>query len=410
MTGFVPTWIGQVAVAADGSAPDQVVPARAGAPYGRARLLLRAGERPLALEDFPVEGGRVSGARIQAAAVAAGVAEQRPATVVSLPTRRVSVIVCTRDREDSLRTALTSVLASDWPDLELVVVDNAPRTSATRDVVAGLADPRVRYVLEPRPGLSVARNRGVAEATGDILAFTDDDVIADPNWVKAIASGFARSASVGCVTGLVPAAELETPAQAYFDAKVQWAASCAPALYDLHEHRGAHFLYPYSAGIFGTGANFALTRAAAAAVGTFDEALGAGAPAAGGEDLDYFLRVVLAGYALAYEPAAIVWHVHRRETEALVHQMYGYGAGLGAYVFKQLTTPRTAAGMLRRLPRGAVRFAKVSREGQQATQAPQGALERELRGLVAGPAAYLRGRRQVRAGLRSMNKKGLQPA
>ena len=66
--------------------------------------------------------------------------------------------------------------------------------------------------------------------------------------------------------------------------------------------------------------------------GGFDPATGAGTPARGGDDLDAFLRVVLDGRTLVYEPAAIVRHYHRRDYASLRRQAYGYGVGLGAYL------------------------------------------------------------------------------
>jgi glycosyltransferase involved in cell wall biosynthesis len=304
----------------------------------------------------------------------------------------VSVVICTRDREQSLRTALASVLALDYPDFEVVVVDNAARTDATRSVIAELADPRLRLVAEPRPGLSVARNRGVRSARYDIVAFTDDDVIADPGWLRGLVRGFTRAARVGCVTGSVPPAQLDTEAQAYFDAKVQWTAAPRPRLLDLGEHRLSAPLYPYLVGTFGAGANFALSRAALDDVGAFDEALGAGTPAQGGEDLDYFLRCILAGWTIAQEPAALVWHVHRREMSGLDRQLVGYGSGLSAFLFKHVTDPRTARDMLRRAPLGAARMLELRRRGET-TSATAGLRSAELSGLVRGPVRYVRGRR-----------------
>ncbi|PRC62799.1 glycosyl transferase family 2, partial [Mycobacterium sp. ITM-2017-0098] len=68
---------------------------------------------------------------------------------------------------------------------------------------------------EPRPGLSRARNTGLSAATGEVVAFTDDDVVVDRHWLSAIARGFSRGPAVSCVSGIVAAAELRTPAQAY---------------------------------------------------------------------------------------------------------------------------------------------------------------------------------------------------
>jgi GT2 family glycosyltransferase len=138
-----------------------------------------------------------------------------------------------------------------------------------------------------------------------------------------------------------------------------------------------------------------VTRDAVQDIGGFDEALGAGSPAQGGEDLDYFLRALLKGWAIAYEPAALVWHMHRRDEDSLDRQMRGYGSGLSAYITKHLLHPRTALGLARRLPRGLVRFARINRGLSKTLATPPVARHAELRGLISGPACYVRGRRRL---------------
>ncbi|MDX6715111.1 MAG: hypothetical protein QOH30_1669 [Baekduia sp.] len=397
---FLPTWLGELELTA--GIEDVVAPVRDGEPYRAARILVRREHEPLGFVELALDDeGRVTAAELRSR-IKADLAEELADPPLGAPgaygggTPAVSVIVSTRDRADSLHVALTSLLANDYPDLDVVVVDNAPKTDATRRVVEGLADSRVRMVSEPVPGLSRARNTGVAHATGDVIAFTDDDVIVDPGWIVALVRGFTRAPRVGCVTGMVPSAEIETPAQAYFDGKVGWADSCRPRLFDLDRNRMAEPLYPYLPGTFGAGANFAVKRAALDDVGTFDEALGAGSPAKGGEDIDYFLRTILGGYAIAYEPAAIVWHVHRRELSALRGQMDGYGSGLSAFVFKHLLSPGTAVDVVRRVPSGIVRMRQLRERGDGAGDGdPLRLWVPELKGFGAGPLRYLRGRRSA---------------
>src|SRR5690348_12347934 len=87
-----------------------------------------------------------------------------------------SVVICTRDRPRYLERCLNALGALDYPCFEIVVVDNAPSDGRTRD----LAQRRqARYVVEPTPGLSRARNRGALESTGEIVAYLDDDAIVD---------------------------------------------------------------------------------------------------------------------------------------------------------------------------------------------------------------------------------------
>jgi GT2 family glycosyltransferase len=311
----------------------------------------------------------------------------------------VSVVVCTRDRPDSVVTALDGLTGLRYPSFEIVVIDNAPTSSATRDAIQARfgGDPRVRYVCEPRPGLSRARNRGVAEASAEIVAFTDDDVRVDPWWLNGIAEGFRASPGAACVTGLIATAQLENSAQLYFHLREGWGTACQRRLFDLTENRDSSPLYPYSPGIFGAGANFAMTRTALKEVGGFDEALGAGTISGGGEDLDMFMRVILSGHRLVYEPSAIVWHFHRTDLAELRRQMRAYGTGctaaLTAIVIKR---PRSRLELPPRIGRGLLRLFTLSERVADNPTLPSGLMRREIGGLLAGPWLYLKARRALR--------------
>jgi GT2 family glycosyltransferase len=325
--GLHARWIGYLDIGAFGGRGGQItVTITQPHGYRRARILLRNGSDPI---DF-VEADIVDGA----------VTLELPSPIRPViaprisPLPAISVVLCTRERPDDLAGALASLRTVDYPDFEIVVVDNAPVTDATQRVVEAAADPRIRRVVEPVAGLSNARNAGLAAARHDIVAFTDDDVVVDPYWLHGLARGFDRSDHVVCVCGMVPSGELRTAAQAYFDQRVSWAATLAPRAYSLAEPPPDLPLFPFQVGIYGTGANFAVKRSAATALGGFDEALGAGTSTKGGEDIDMFFRLVAAGHTLVNEPAAIVWHRHRSDGAALLVQARGYGLGLGAWLTK----------------------------------------------------------------------------
>ena len=321
----------------------------------------------------------------------------------------VSVVVCTRDRSEILAGCLDGLRALTHPRLEMVIVDNAPSDERARDLVEAVArtDPRFRYVREPRPGLSRARNAGLAAARGTYVAFTDDDVTVDPGWVQGLLRGFRRRDDVGCVTGMVCTAGINGPAEEYFDARAAaWSGRFGPGVFGPDDG-DLDPLYPYRPSLFGTGANCAVDRRFFAGLGGFDEALGAGTRSLGGEDLDAFVRVLRAGRAIAYEPSAIVWHRHRADRSALMRQMYGYGTGLTAFLTKNLLQPATRADVLRRVPSGLRRIAGIGRgtaerlaasaEGGAATAVrPGGVLVREWLGLLAGPGLYIRARADAR--------------
>lgn len=320
----------------------------------------------------------------------------------------VSVVVCTRDRSGALPDCLAYLQKLTYPHLELIIVDNAPSDNSTRHVVESLAgtDPRFRYVCEPRPGLSCARNRGLSAARGTYVAYTDDDVSVDSQWIDGLVRGFQRDTSVACVTGLVCSASVTNGAEAYFDARASsWSTRFQPKLYDLDSKVADDPLTPYSAGVFGTGANFAFERDYLNRLGGFDEALGAGTRTRGGEDLDMFVRILNSGRTIAYEPAAVVWHRHRADHAALLKQMFGYGTGLSAFITKCLVQRSTRMGVLRGLRVGLLRLMAIgsttnARLGE-GVQRPKGAMSREFAGFAMGPFLYLLAVRATRGG-RSM--------
>ncbi|HKI00686.1 MAG TPA: glycosyltransferase [Thermoanaerobaculia bacterium] len=241
----------------------------------------------------------------------------------------ISVVVCTRDRTALLEKCLRSLLALDYPAYEVVVVDNAPRDDATARLVAALP---VRYVREPRPGLDHARNRGIAEARHDLIAFTDDDTRADSGWLSALARAFADP-RVAAVTGLVAPAELETPAERYFELGYGgMGKGLRPRMFRRERMEPEELIAIQAVGV---GANMAFRRGVLAAAGGFDPALDVGTPAHGGGDLDMFHRVVAGGWTLRYDPAALVWHQHRREMGALYRQLLDDGRSYGVYLLKR---------------------------------------------------------------------------
>lgn len=330
-------WIGDVWV----DAVSPVLPARCRLEqahgFRRARLLVRGGNRVFGFVEVDVTDGEIDPSELRRQVLGRVAAITGATPVAEVVERRqlpaVTVVICTRDRVELLTTALESVLAVDYPDFDVIIVDNASRTNHTRDYVLELAEPRVRLVEEPLPGVSRARNAGLLAASSAIVAFVDDDVVVDRHWLRALVNGFARGESVACVSGIVPAGEISTPAQAYFDRRVGWSASTEARVFDMAHPPDDVPLFPFAVRCYGTGANFAVKRDAVLPLG-FDETLGAGVPTGGGEDLDVFLRILLAGNQLVHEPAAIVWHRHRADNDALLKQMSGYGLGLGAWLAK----------------------------------------------------------------------------
>jgi glycosyltransferase involved in cell wall biosynthesis len=318
--------------------------------------------------------------------------EARDRFLVSAPL--ASVVVPTRDRPDWLADCLRSLIRLEYPRYEIIVVDNAPATEATAELVrrdfAHL--PHVRYVREQHPGPARARNRGLALARGEIVAFTDDDAVADRYWLAELARGFDRGARVTCVTGGILPRELETPAQIWFEQFGGLHKGFARRIFDLGEHRPPDRLFPFTAGKFGSGPNMAFKTAALRAMGGFEPVLCPGNLAIGGEDLAVFLQTVLDGNQLVYEPAALVFHLHRRDYAALRRQMFVYGSGLVTFfIHATRRNPSIVPQLMRRLPQGlAYLLAPGSnKNAKKAAGYPVDLTLQELRGMFYGPLAYL---------------------
>lgn len=259
-----------------------------------------------------------------------------PAQPASFPP--ISVVICTRNRTALLERCLTSVNSLEYPEFEVIVIDNAPDDEGTIRLVERF--PFFRYVREDRPGLDWARNRGIQEARHDIIAFTDDDATVDPGWLTGLALGFQNRA-VMAVTGLVTAMEMDTQAQVLFEHVYGgMGKGFAGRLFHRDRMRPSELIAIHSVGV---GANMAFRRAVFEQLGEFDTALDVGTPASGAGDLDMFHRVVAAGMPLWYEPRALVRHQHRRELAALERQLYNDGRSFGVYlrkIWQTRTVPR----------------------------------------------------------------------
>ena len=303
----------------------------------------------------------------------------------------VSVIVSTHDRPERLSICLHSLLSQHYPRYEIIVVDNAPSTNATADLIrqtyGGI--PELHYIREDRPGLSWGQNCGMTVARGEIFAFTDDDGVVDSYWLLELVKAFSIADDVACVTGLVLPLELETPAQILLEEYGGFSKGFMRRVYDMAENRAKQPLYPYTAGRFGTGAGMAFRSAFLRSVGGFDPALRCGM------DIAAFFQVVTQGYKLVYEPAAIVHHLHHRDYAILRKQIYNYGVGLTAYLTKViLENPLLLFDILAKVPYGlffilSFRSPKNSRKSKNYPQ-ELNALERK--GMFYGPFAYVRSR------------------
>jgi GT2 family glycosyltransferase len=311
----------------------------------------------------------------------------------------VSVVVATHDRPELLARCLDSLIAQRHQPAEIVVVDNARSSEATENLVRShrYASFGVRYVREDVPGLGRAHNAGAAEARGDIIAITDDDVIVDEHWLAALLEAFLEH-DAGCVSGLILPIELRTREQSWVEQYGGFARGFRLRSYSLSAPPQGEPLFPFTAGRFGSGANMAFTRQCLDRLGGFDPALGAGTRARGGDDLAAFARTLLAGYTLVYQPDAVVRHSHHDNYAALQRMAHGYGVGLGAYLTSLVwENPRLLGDLVRRLPGGVRHMTSRQSDKNRSLRAdyPRRLVTSERLGLLRGPVSYVASRRDA---------------
>ncbi|MDG4767415.1 glycosyltransferase family A protein [Solwaraspora sp. WMMD406] len=397
-----------------GTLPDIAGFDPAGRRVERAWLLVRQFTQPIGalLLDVPPQG--LTGAELAAtidqrippaSRPEPGYLARRADVLADAP--HITVVVCTRERPAGLARTLDSLLAQRYPRFRVLVVDNAPVSDATARVVADVAGRPVSvdYVREPRPGLSHARNRAIRATAGEIVAWIDDDEVADPDWLAEIARALADHPHSDAVTGAIAPAELVTDAQLWFE---QYGGHSKGRGFtpDVFSPATAHRQSPlYPLPPFGAGGNMVFRPGVLERVGGFDTALGAGTPAMGSEDTLALMQVLVAGGTVAYQPSALVWHHHRRDLAGLRKQLVGYGTGLtAAYTSLLLREPRLLGPLLRLVPTA---LRDILGDGDRLAglrdDFPRDLIGANRRGLLTGPIAYLRSRladRRLRRRLR----------
>jgi glucosyl-dolichyl phosphate glucuronosyltransferase len=257
----------------------------------------------------------------------------------------ITLIVCTYNRCRSLTQALNSAAAStlresiEW---EILVVDNNS-SDQTREVIADFCrryPRRFRYLFEPQQGLSNARNAGIREARGDVIAFTDDDVTLEPAWLQNLTTGLCNGAWAGAGGRILPEWECLPP---------RWLSpesrdALAPlAMVDHGSEAGELVEAP-------VGANMAFRKEMFEKYGAFRTDLGrSGGSMIGDEDTEFGDRLLAAGERLRYEPGAVVYHP---VTESRIRKKYflNWYFGRGRSTIRRLGAPPGTKWYIWRIP------------------------------------------------------------
>jgi glycosyltransferase involved in cell wall biosynthesis len=214
---------------------------------------------------------------------------------------RISVVVCAYNAERTMEACLASLEALDYPDYEVIVVNDG---STDRTLEISERFPFCRIISQPNKGLSVARNVGAEAATGEIVAYTDSDCVADPDWLTYLVARMETGNLAACGGPNFPPPE----------------DSLVPAAVAVSPGGPTHVLLSDEVAEHIAGCNMAFRREVLLALGGFDPIY-----RAAGDDVDICWRFQDAGHAIGFSPAAVVWHFRRNTVRAYINQQRGYG-------------------------------------------------------------------------------------
>ncbi|HYF29571.1 MAG TPA: glycosyltransferase [Chitinophagaceae bacterium] len=368
--------------------------------YTRAFILIRYKSKPIGNIWVPLYRGQLKPAHVYPDMIEAVAPELKKAwlheylqwderDVTGFIPPSATVAICTRNRTPDLQRCLEALMKLHGNGHEILVIDNCPSNDDTKHLVA--LYPGVKYILEERPGLDIARNTALKAAAGEIVAFTDDDAVPDAMWLHNLLKNF-NDKQVMCVTGMTMPLELETEAQEAFEQYSPFGKGFTRKVYASDTHN------PLAVGQIGAGANMAFRRSVLEAVGHFDEALDAGTPTESGGDHEFFARILLAGYTIVYDPQALNWHRHRRTWTETKKAIRGYGIGVYAFWTRLLVKEKQS---------GIIKFTYGWFFGQQLPNIvrsmfgrpgshPLHLLLAELKGCALGPWKYYSSRRRLK--------------
>ncbi|MBD2529170.1 glycosyltransferase family 2 protein [Nostoc flagelliforme FACHB-838] len=220
-----------------------------------------------------------------------------------MPDTKISAIICTHNRDNYLGAAIDSLLGQDFAaDFEIIVVDNGS-SDRTREVVEQrVHNPHLKYVFEPTIGLSVARNTGAKVASGDILAYLDDDAVASKGWLQVLYFAYYNNSKLAIAGGKVTL---------IWPPGIQQPRWLSPGLaanlgaYDL----GDSTIYIEEPGSTPRGLNYSIHRSFLEKIGGFDPHLGrVGKNLLSNEELQMTEFALKLGWQVAYLPEALVAH------------------------------------------------------------------------------------------------------
>ena len=228
-----------------------------------------------------------------------------------------SVIVCTRNRPEHLKQCLEGIRRLCYPNIDVIIVDNASDNDETRSIADAW---NARYIREPVIGLSRSRNRGARHSEAEIVAFIDDDAVPNAGWLCNLTEEFSDP-NVMAVTGLISPTKPSLGIEAYFRARRKRR--------EFDSTTDDWFALSNFGGI-GDGANMAFRRKAFDLWGGFNERLGLGTPVCGGEEHNAYFELIKRGYRVVFTPQSVVQHPFPETSdEVRKRSLRGIRAGAG---------------------------------------------------------------------------------
>ncbi len=244
----------------------------------------------------------------------------------------VSVVICTKNRANKLAKCLSSVSHLKYPRYEIIVVDSSSTPIESHKVKKLSKIFGANYFYESKIGLSVARNRGIYQAKGKVIAFTDDDCVVDEKWLSCGVRHF-KNPNVGCVIGRVEQDSDDLMSQIYgqlFPKSITDSNFSKIDFNHLIKFLAKRILSLFPSGV---GCNMMIRKSLFNKIGLFDEKLGIGT--VGGEELDMFYRILKAGYSIIYDSSTVVYHKHEfRSFQELINILEGRERGCAYFWLK----------------------------------------------------------------------------
>ncbi len=246
----------------------------------------------------------------------------------------ISVVVCTRDRPEALRTCLESISRSLLLPREVVVIDQSSNDGAKLVAAECISnsDLHIRYYQHNGIGHTTARNIGIRMSLGYIIAFTDDDCVVDKSWLQAICTAFEKSCA-NCICGqTIAASHHERPKSARLS-----------TFRPLRPRTVRGLCNPL---MVGRGNNMAFRRSDLLKIGGFNEKIGVGTSVYAGDDTDIFYRLILAKGTIAVTPEVIIHHAQPDNWQMVIRKKRGYAISFSAIFAGKAMHGDIYAGML----------------------------------------------------------------